>query len=254
MAWLCNQRRNASPEYGVGELFWYFSEDNALDQIQAYAPSYDRFADNGRVHGGYGKRLAGQIQDVVCALNDQPNSRQAIIRIWEREDLKHAIARDKKDLPCTLTLQFLLRHGHLECHVNMRSNDVWLGTPYDVFCFTTIQKVIAASLGVRVGKYVHSVGSFHLYCRNMQAAEEAVREDTIAYDLANSSCHGGDFNRIQLLRLAETTLRHGKYCKRPEGLSPLLDDMYNILFRKWSGSDASRPLNSSAWKEWYANR
>jgi len=50
----------------------------------------------------------------------------------------------------------------------MRSNDAWLGLPYDVFCFTTLQKIVAAALGIECDWYQHQVGSMHLYGRNVR--------------------------------------------------------------------------------------
>jgi thymidylate synthase len=54
----------------------------------------------------------------------------------------------------------------------MRSNDVWLGMPYDVFCFTGIQMLMAGTIGCQLGTYTHNVGSMHLYDKNAKAVEE----------------------------------------------------------------------------------
>ena len=45
----------------------------------------------------------------------------------------------------------------------MRSNDVYLGLPHDVFSFTMIQEIVARLLGVEMGDYTHFAGSLHLY-------------------------------------------------------------------------------------------
>ena len=50
----------------------------------------------------------------------------------------------------------------------MRSNDAWLGLPYDVFCNTQLLKLIADILGVIPGSYTHNVGSMHFYERNFE--------------------------------------------------------------------------------------
>src|SRR5260370_41880706 len=55
----------------------------------------------------------------------------------------------------------------------MRSNDAWLGLPYDVFTFTRIQAYVAAAVGVEPGRYTHTVGSLHLYERDWERAEDA---------------------------------------------------------------------------------
>jgi thymidylate synthase len=48
----------------------------------------------------------------------------------------------------------------------MRSNDIWMGFPYDVFSFTAMQCLMAMELGLGIGTYTHIAGSLHLYERN----------------------------------------------------------------------------------------
>jgi thymidylate synthase len=60
--------------------------------------------------------------------------------------------------------------------VYMRSNDVFLGLPHDVFCFTMLQEIIAASLGAKIGTYTHLAGSLHLYDDKRKAAEKFLGE------------------------------------------------------------------------------
>ena len=45
----------------------------------------------------------------------------------------------------------------------MRSNDIWLGLPYDIAFFTTLQQYVSEVTGIPVGKYYHTVGDLHLY-------------------------------------------------------------------------------------------
>jgi thymidylate synthase len=59
----------------------------------------------------------------------------------------------------------------LHCIVTMRSSDVWLGIPYDVFSFTQIQSAFAGMLGVRRGWLSLHMGSSHLYERDVAAAQ-----------------------------------------------------------------------------------
>lgn len=125
-------------------------------------------------YGAYGPRVVDQLPDALAALEDDPASRRAVLAIWRPRDLTH-----DGDRPCTLTLQLLLRDDQLELHVNMRSQDVWLGTPYDLFMFTQLQVSLARYLGVAAGRYVHHVGSLHLYERDVSAAAQ-LRAPTVA--------------------------------------------------------------------------
>lgn len=135
--------------------------------VQRAAPSYvGVLADpTDPSYGTYGPRLRYQLEQVYVELRDRPTSRRAVLSIWREEDLYH-----DGDRPCTLTLQFLLREHGLELHVSMRSQDVWLGVPYDVFMFSQLQLSLARQLNVPVGRYVHHVGSLHVYERDRDAA------------------------------------------------------------------------------------
>ena len=185
-----NRLRRLSPEYAAGELFWYLSLDRRGDAILAYAPSYKNFLDDGIANGSYGwrwlmnpgfNRAAQQHQDTVLdnqlslafkMLKQDPNTRQCIVTMWDSEDLIDAYKKTYKDIPCTLSMQFLLRENKLHCIVNMRSNDIWLGLPYDIFCFSTIQRIMADALEVEYGTYTHNVGSLHIYEKHYSNVSE----------------------------------------------------------------------------------
>lgn len=162
----------------LGEFLWYASGSNALDHIQYYIPRYDEFSDDGAIlNGAYGPRLfAGgsdsQVATVVELLRRKPSSRQAVLQIFGAEDL----LKESKDIPCTCILQFLVREGRLHLVVMMRSNDAFVGLPHDLFAFTMLQEMVARSLGVELGTYLHMVGSLHIYKHDLQKASEYLRE------------------------------------------------------------------------------
>jgi thymidylate synthase len=150
----------------LGETLWYLAKSNDLAFIKYYLNAYGRFAEaNGTVHGAYGPRMfemrggINQINNVIRILRKKPNSRQAVVQLFNAEDL----LKDYKDIPCTCTLQYLVRKGALNVIVHMRSNDAFVGLPHDVFAFTFLQELIARALGLRMGTYLHMVGSLHIY-------------------------------------------------------------------------------------------
>ena len=95
-----------------------------------------------------------------------------MIQIFDFDD----IARDRKEIPCTTTFQFMVRDNRVHMLTTMRSNDAYIGLPHDVFCFSMLQEIIACSLGSDLGTYRHFVGSMHLYDRDLSKAEEFVSE------------------------------------------------------------------------------
>jgi thymidylate synthase len=58
----------------------------------------------------------------------------------------------------------------------MRSNDVFIGLLHDAFCFSMIQEMVARSIAVDVGQYIHVVGSLHLYDNNAEDARRFLDE------------------------------------------------------------------------------
>ena len=198
---LLNPIRRLNPMYASAEFLWYLSGARDITMIKGYAPQYERFSEKGIAFGAYGWRLRqhsqllktiqvyakqleglavnGQVSSLITLLQRKPDSRQAILTMWDASDLVHAIMGDKKDLPCTLSIQFFIRDGWLNCIATMRSNDIWLGLPYDVFCFTCLQRLIAEALKIPTGFYIHQAGSLHLYARNAEKMDTAANKPSI---------------------------------------------------------------------------
>lgn len=167
------------PFSALGEFLWYLSKDNSLQFIEYYIARYNEFSDDGEtIYGGYGKRLFNmhdkfdQISNVIELLTRKKTSRQATIQIFDAED----IVEDRKDIPCTCTLQFLIRDEKLHMITYMRSNDAIWGLPHDIFSFTMIQEIIARTLNIEIGNYRHFVGSLHLYENKKDLAKKYLSE------------------------------------------------------------------------------
>jgi thymidylate synthase len=202
----------------LGEFCWYLAGSNELSFIQYYIREYEEYADEGRVIGGYGPRWfdwhgSDQIAVVTKQLREKRDSRQAVIQIFDASDLlqKH------KSVPCTCTLQFLIRGEQLQMFTNMRSNDVYKGLPHDVFAFTMLQEMMARDLGVEIGTYKHAVGSMHLYDRDRDAADRFLNEGWQSTRVAMPAMPLGDpWPAIQSLRQAEEAIRSGLPAKLGE--------------------------------------
>jgi len=169
-----NDIRKLPMRYCIGELLWYLSANNNLSAIQHYTSAWDRMSDDGKiVNSNYGtliKKYYGFDQLKMCEdiLINNPNSRQAIIHI---KPARNIINNPTKDLPCTVSLQFFIRDDKLYLITYMRSNDIWMGFPYDVFQFTCMQIYLAMKLNVDLGTYTHVAGSLHLYKRNLKEVD-----------------------------------------------------------------------------------
>lgn len=177
--------RKLPMRYMVGELLWYLSGNNSLDAICLYTSAWDRMSDDGKtVNSNYGDRIqhaiceiSGEVFDQLKMVEDMlrkdPASRQAVIHIKQARNL---LKYPTKDVNCTVCLQFFIREGKLYMTTYMRSNDLWMGFPNDVFQFTAIQVYLAMKLGVQLGTYTHIAGSLHLYERDYKTSLENIQK------------------------------------------------------------------------------
>lgn len=252
-SFVTNARRKLSPCYWGAELLWYLSGERAIDRVVAYAPQYSKFArPDGTAYGAYGERIKrhGQLTKVMNLLQLRPDTRQAIVCMWESfEDLQAAYDGDELDVPCTTTWQFLLRDARLHMVVTMRSNDAWLGMPNDVAVNCAVLRVVASMLNVEIGTYTHNVGSLHLYERDAEKAREAL----VAPDRPESKAHKWRLRRVNILDVSEACRREteNRGCKRANlnGLSrdnrDPLNDAVACCATRWSEygrSDVSSPV------------
>lgn len=169
-------RHNFSLSYYLGEMIWYGAGANDVHFISKFGKIWEKLSDDGFTNeSAYGyilkqKHGFNQIIKMVELLKKDPYSRRAVMNI--NVPRKNVI--ETNDEQCTIALQVLLRDGKLNMTGIMRSNDLWTGTPYDLFYFTEIQKYIASKLEVEVGTYTHFVSSLHIYDRNIDDVKKSI--------------------------------------------------------------------------------
>jgi thymidylate synthase len=186
-------RAGLNPFIGAVEALQLVGQTHAPELIKQKCESLYRFTDHGIFEGGYGIRAFGQLGRVFDLLNRDPDSRQAVVTI---HDGKQDLLRQTKDVPCTLALQFMVRNGELCLRVTMRSNDVWLGLPYDVVQFMILQQAMASALQLDVGWYHHSVGSLHLYDRDRLKVELALTDTSLDDNFVSTGWHGRSWDDV----------------------------------------------------------
>jgi len=125
----------------------------------------------------------------------------------------------------------------------MRSNDVYVGLPHDVFSFTMLQEILCATLEVELGTYKHMVGSLHLYEKDTAAAEDFVGEGWQPTTDAMPAMPLGDpASSIETVLDAERILRNGASIDQSveARLNPYWMDLVRLLqaYRAFKDNDA----------------
>lgn len=193
--------RNFPLDYVMAEILWYISANNETDWIANYSSFWKNISDDGTTaNSAYGARIFvehdyheaydkegvrlsyTQWQYVKDELTRDRDSRRAVIHIRQPQDSVLAV----KDMPCTLSLQFFIRDEKLHLVVQMRSNDLILGTALDVPAFTFMQEMMAMELGLDVGFYYHTSNSMHVYERHYQMCEDILKNASGKQQVATS--------------------------------------------------------------------
>jgi thymidylate synthase len=172
-------KRGNNPFATLAETMWVLAGRNDMKFLTMFLPRAADFSDDGRVwRAGYGPRMrkwnwgvdeisknllqTDQIEFIVKQLIKDPNSRQAVMSIW---DPRYENTVEKtKDYPCCNWIHFMIRDDALDCTVVVRSNDaIWGLSSINVYEWTVLQEILANVLGVKVGQYYQMSDSLHLY-------------------------------------------------------------------------------------------
>lgn len=217
----------------LGELLWYLARSNEVRFIKYYVSRYEQESEDGRtIHGAYGPRLFGangyqnQIGNIVARLRKNEDTRRAVVQLFDATDL----AGEHKEIPCTCTLQFILRDHRLHMLTSMRSNDAFIGLPHDIFAFTMLQEILARTLGKEVGVYSHVVGSLHLYESDVKGARKYLAEGWQPTVSMPPMPIGDPWHSIDTVLVAEKRIRNGYDVNVAAlGLDPYWSDLVRLL-------------------------
>lgn len=202
---LFNQARDCNPFFHVYEALWMLAGRNDVAPLKYYVSTIDQFSDDGDIfNGAYGWRWRGsryrqdgnlywdqdQLKLIIEHLKAKPDSRRAVLQIWNVEDdlLKignlpyYGSAKDSdpgsKDVCCNLVVTFLIREQkfpdfgstpglvkqYLDMTVFNRSNDmIWGMLGANVVHFSMLQEYMAACIDVEVGMYHQITNNLHAY-------------------------------------------------------------------------------------------
>ena len=168
---LFDAERDANPFFHLFESLWILAGRRDVRFLSWFNSRIADYSDDGKVfHAPYGFRLrhafngTDQLQAVARQLRTDPNSRRAVLQIWNAGlDLNVT----SKDLPCNLMVLPRVRDGVLDITVCNRSNDaVWGAYGANAVQFSFIQEYLAHMIGCGIGEYTQMSHNLHVYTDN----------------------------------------------------------------------------------------
>jgi len=170
------------------ELLWFLSGETNIQYLQDNGVSIwndwaTEAGELGPVYGAQWRRWQGadgQVFDQVAALVDglknNPDSRRHIISGWNvallpdesKKPWENAEAGLMALPPCHLLYQFYVADGKLSASLYIRSNDLFLGNPYNTASLAFLTHMLAQQCDLGVGEIVMSIGDAHIYTNHFE--------------------------------------------------------------------------------------
>lgn len=121
--------------------------------------------------GDYPKHENGvdQLQYVLQQLHSNPHGRRAIISAWNPKQMEQMCLP-----PCHVLYNFFVSDRGLSCQLYCRSQDIMLGTPYNIASTSLLTHIIARVLHMSVDRVILITGDTHIYDQHMEGAHEQI--------------------------------------------------------------------------------
>ncbi len=175
----------------IYELLWFLRGDTNIQFLQDNGVSiWDEWANEqgelGPVYGAQWRNWPGpdgakhdQVVSLLEGLKNKPDSRRHIISGWnvaclpdETKTPQENVAAGKMALPpCHLLYQWYVAQGKLSGSLYIRSNDFFLGNPYNTCSLAFFTHMLAQQCDLDVGDIIISIGDCHLYNNHLEQAK-----------------------------------------------------------------------------------
>lgn len=194
------KERGFNPVFALVEAGWMLAGRNDLGPLQTVISDYGKYSDDGRtLNGAYGHRLRAyfgldQIEEAIHQLRSQPSTRRVALSLYGANDL----GKDSVNIPCNTQLIVRIEDCQLAMTVINRSNDLWLGVPYNWFTFHALQQYLAMEVGIPAGRQRHLSTCMHLYESDLASAQRVVTANT-AESIQDVELHAISFDFAELL-------------------------------------------------------
>lgn len=173
------------------ELLWFLSGETNIQYLKDNGVSiWDDWAtpegELGPVYGAQWRKWQGadgQVHDQVSALveslKNNPDSRRHIINGWnvallpdeKQKPWENAAAGKMALPPCHVLYQFYVANHKLSASLYIRSNDLFLGNPYNTASLAFLTHILAQQCDLDVGEIVLSIGDAHIYSNHFDQVE-----------------------------------------------------------------------------------
>ena len=130
-----------------------------------------KYGELGPVYGRQWRNFNGvdQIKNIIEELKINPTSRRLIVSAWNPKEVGNMALP-----PCHTLFQFNSDGKTLDLSLMQRSQDKFLGGPFNIASYSLLLMMVAKEVGLKPGNFVHFSGNTHLYSNHLDQAEEQI--------------------------------------------------------------------------------
>lgn len=175
----------------AAELLWFLSGDTNNNTLKELGVNiWNEWAtEDGSLGPIYGQQwtawptrdgqVINQIDYVVDLLKNNPDSRRILFHGWNVEYLPDESVSPQQNVkngkmalpPCHLLYQFYVANNCLSVQVYLRSNDLFLGSAYNVASAALLVHMLAQQCDLEVGEVIMTIGDAHIYSNHIEQAK-----------------------------------------------------------------------------------
>lgn len=112
-----------------------------------------------------------QLNNIIQMIKNNPNDRRLLVNSWHPALLPDAsksfsenIANGKQALPpCHYSFQFYVVNNEISLKLNMRSNDLFLGNPFNIAQYSILLHMVAQVTNLIPKEFIYDGGDIHIY-------------------------------------------------------------------------------------------
>ena len=181
----------------IHELIWMLSGSDRLEYLKENGvriwdewvlPGTEVKNEKGELIGGslgpvygkqwrfFGEEKIDQVIEMENTLHNNPFSRRNIITAWNVSHIKQMALP-----PCHTLSQWYVREEegqrYLDCRLYARSQDLFLGTPFNIAFYSIWTIVLAILHDMKPGRYIHVFGDAHIYANHIDQVKEYLSDN-----------------------------------------------------------------------------
>lgn len=142
--------------------------DQFVDEIKYNTYFANKYGNLGDTYGFMWRKKGNEcgvdpLKDVINTIKNNPDSRRMLVVSWDA-----SIANTLTLPPCHPLFQFYVDNNKLSCQFYMRSNDCFLGNPYNIGSYALLTMMIAHECNLELGKLIYVCGDSHIYLDHVE--------------------------------------------------------------------------------------